>query len=120
MPNVSGKPSAGPGKITVQTVIFSKSKFKTKAEAKAWAKKHKFKATLEETDGSYRARQYNPEYFQKGSFRTIKIAPGVSVVVGRPKSITNKAAESTVNQLVQKSAEMLLSSVSYTLNELKK
>lgn len=84
MPAVSGKPKAGKGKTTIQTLIFPKSSF-TKAQAKKWAKDHGHKVSLEETGSSYRARQFNPNTFQSGSLRTIDLGSGVKAVIGKPK-----------------------------------
>jgi hypothetical protein len=71
----------------VQTLIFDKKHF-TLAEAKKWVKDHGFKIPnpgIDETDTSYRFRQIQPNRFKKGSFRTIKLATGVSAVIGRLK-----------------------------------
>jgi hypothetical protein len=103
MPKVPGKPKAGKGKTTVQSLILPKSKFKSKKAAKAWAKQHGYKTSgLEETSTSYRIRQFNPEHFQSGSFRTISLGDsGVKAVVGRPKKATTSKAAVTAEDLVK-------------------
>lgn len=99
MPDVSGKPKAGRGKTTIQTLIFSKERFKTAAAAKAWAKSHGYKSGAVDTTGaSFRLRQFNPGHFQAGSFRTISIADGVKAVIGRPKTSVKKGAGARVAQ----------------------
>lgn len=72
----------------IQTLIFSKDKFKTKQQVKDWLKKHDFHAIkeLDETSTSFRARQKNPGEFVPGSFRTITITDGVKAVIGKPKT----------------------------------
>lgn len=74
----------------IQTVILSKSRFKTLADAKKWIKDHNFKVSHkgkqpDETSTSFRFRQRDPGDFQRGSFRTITLDRGVSAVIGRPK-----------------------------------
>lgn len=70
----------------IQTLILSKEKFKTRADAKKWVVDHDFKSTkIDETSTSFRFRQKEPSDFIEGSFRTITITDGVSAVIGRPK-----------------------------------
>jgi len=86
MPNVKGKPPKT-NKTVTQTLIFSKSEFKSAAAAKKWAKDHGFKSSsVDETESSYRIRQFNSDRFKKGSFSTIKITDGVSAVIAKPKT----------------------------------
>ena len=75
---------------TVQTVICFKSRFKTLADAKKWVKEHKFKTTWKgrppvEKETSWHFRQRDPADFIKDSFRTIKLATGVSAIIGKLK-----------------------------------
>lgn len=82
----------------IQTVICSKTRFKTLAAAKKWVRDHDFKTSHEgkppdETSTSFRFRQRDPGDFQAGSFRTITLDKGVSAVIGRPKQKTKKAAD---------------------------
>lgn len=70
----------------VQTVILSKKKFKTLADAKKWVKEHDFHISkVDETNDSWRFRQFNPDRCKEGSFRTITLTSGVKAVVCRPK-----------------------------------
>jgi len=76
---------AAPKPTEVQTLIFDKEKF-SKAEAKAWAKDHDFKADkVDETGDSYRLRQADPGEFEDDSFRTVELTSGVKAVVGKRK-----------------------------------
>lgn len=71
---------------TVQTLIFSKSKFSTRDSAKSWAKSHGFTAnTIRETNSSWRIRQRPDGDFIQTSFRTISLTSGVSAVIGKLK-----------------------------------
>jgi HK97 family phage prohead protease len=67
----------------VQTLIFSKEKF-GENEATKWATDHNFVVEkLDETDSSYRVRQFDPEKCAEGSERTIQLEEGVKAVVCR-------------------------------------
>lgn len=71
---------------TVQTLIMSKERFSTKAEAQTWARDHGFKAEdVRETTRSWRLRQRNPGEFTQTSFRVISMTRGVQAVIGRLK-----------------------------------
>lgn len=72
-----------------QSLIFSKDNF-SKAEAIAWAKKHDFKAIVDEKPNSYRMRQVSPSKFRAGSFRTIPFTTGVEAVIGCPAGVSGK------------------------------
>lgn len=73
-------------KSEVQTLIFSKTRFKAAGDAKVWAKENGFKSNkVDETDESFRLRQKEPGSFQDDSFRTITLTDGVKAVIGRPK-----------------------------------
>lgn len=70
----------------VQSVICSKSVFKSVAEARSWVSKHGFKSSgVDETEESYRFRQFAPSQCTSGSFRTITLTKGVSAVICTPK-----------------------------------
>lgn len=72
---------------TIQTLIFAKSKFENKDDAKKWAKEHKFKnGDVDETEDSFRLRQIDPDQFDPKSFRTIDIDKGIKAVIGKKKS----------------------------------
>lgn len=69
----------------VQSLIFAKASFKTAAAAKAWAKTHDFHSgKVDETEGSFRLRQRDPEEFEDKMW-TIRLTKGVKAVIGRPK-----------------------------------
>ena len=71
---------------TVQTVILSKTRFRTAAEARRWARAHDFRTDkIDETENSFRFRQRNPGDFKPRSFRTKEIDRGVSIVTGHLK-----------------------------------
>jgi len=73
-------------KTEVQTLILSKKVFKTKEEAVKWVKDHDFKAgKIDETDETFRFRQFMPDKCKGGSFRTIRITRGVKAVICRLK-----------------------------------
>jgi len=72
--------------MTMQTLIFSKEKFKTADEATAWAKAHDFHHDkVDETENSFRCRQRDPGDFAEESMRTVSIAEGVQAVMGHLK-----------------------------------
>lgn len=74
-----------PSGMKAQTLVFPKSRF-TKAQAKAWAKKHGFRSSKVDAKGpSYRLRQAAPSSYRKGMFRTISMGPDVKAVVACPK-----------------------------------
>ena len=69
----------------VQSLIFDKTKFDAK-RARKWARVHGFHATkADETEGSIRLRQVDPERFKDGSIKTITLTKGVKATVGHPK-----------------------------------
>lgn len=68
-----------------QTVILSKDLF-NKREAGNWIREHDFRISkIDETTNSWRFRQQPPGWFEKGSFRTIRLRPGVTAVIGCPR-----------------------------------
>lgn len=77
-------------KTKIQTLILSKEKFKTLDAAKKWVTDHDFHVSkVDETDESWRFRQFEPTECQDESFRTIKIDDGVTAVICRPKEGKN-------------------------------
>lgn len=68
----------------VQSVIMDKEKF-TKREAIRWAKKHKLKSEADEGVTVWRFRQHEPSEFQKGTFKSKKIKPGINLLLAKPK-----------------------------------
>lgn len=80
--DAASKPRGG---TKVQSLVFDKKTF-TRARAVKWAKTHDFKSgDVDETETSYRLRQRDPRRFVAGSFRTVKLASGVSAVIGKLK-----------------------------------
>lgn len=59
--------------FVIQSLIFPKDKWKSKADAQKWAKDHGYKTEVDETETSYRMRQREPDDFSK--LRTICINP---------------------------------------------
>lgn len=79
----------------VQTLIFSKEKFKTAEEVLRWAGEHGFDHDkVDETGESFRLRQREPGDFTDGSFRTIELTKGVAAVIGRLKEAAGSFQES--------------------------
>lgn len=84
-------PSRSPSKGArfVQSLIFDRKVF-TSAKAKAWALRHRFKASkIHATAQSYRIRQVSPLSlrFLKGSkIRTITLTKGVKAVIAVPRA----------------------------------
>lgn len=78
----------------VQSLIFSKDVFKDAASAKSWAKGHDFRSDkVDETENSFRLRQFDPSKCDKETFGTISITKGVQGTVCVPKSSENKEVE---------------------------
>jgi HK97 family phage portal protein len=75
-----------PAKSRIQTVILSKDQFPTAAEAKAWLSAHEFKSALDETEGSFRARQFSPSRCQPDSYATITLTTGVKAAICTPQT----------------------------------
>ncbi|MHA2069280.1 MAG: hypothetical protein ACXABY_33385 [Candidatus Thorarchaeota archaeon] len=79
-----------PSGWVIQSLILSKTKFKTKKEATAWITSHNFKTShkgkgADETSTSWRFRQRDPSDFTQ--FRTIALTDGVSAVYGKLKVV---------------------------------
>lgn len=75
---------------SIQTLILSKLRFPTMADAIAWVQEHKFMAQLDgkkpqETEDGFRFIQQDPNDFE-GEFRTVEITDGVQAVIATPKS----------------------------------
>jgi hypothetical protein len=86
-PTADRKPTAEAGTAVVQSLVFSKDSFSAD-EAKAWIGDHDGYGDygMDETDDSYRFRQYDPQYFSK--FRTGDLTDGVKAVYGIVKGET--------------------------------
>ena len=69
----------------IQTLVFDRDMFTT-SQAASWARRHGFQApTADVKLNTIRIRQENPEKFQAGSLRTIRLRAGVQAVIGCPK-----------------------------------
>lgn len=76
----------------VQTIMFSRKHFDGNT-ARAWLRKHNFKAPkMDKTVNYLRYRQQEPEIFYQKSFRTITFSKdkGIKAVVGIPKGIPKR------------------------------
>lgn len=68
----------------IQTLILSQQMFNER-QAAGWAKRHGFRVIkVDVTANNYRFRQHPPSNFRAGSFRTIRLRPGVEAVIGCP------------------------------------
>ena len=80
-PNVN---SVCPVGTQVQTVILSQQFF-SQREAESWIRRHGFRLSkIDESRNFWRFRQQPPTRFEEGSFRTIRLRPGVEAVIGCP------------------------------------
>lgn len=91
-PHIGRAPDVAPGKMAVQSLIFDREKF-TPAEARAWIKDHPEFGDydIDETQTSYRFRQYDPEHFS--AFRTREFGPGLVAVLGVVKTAEGTAED---------------------------
>lgn len=68
----------------VQSVILSQQFFSLR-EAEDWILSHDFRVSkIDESRNFWRFRQQPPTWFKKGTFRTIRLRPGVEAIVGCP------------------------------------
>ena len=78
-----------PAGFKIQTLILSKDKFETLEEAKKWIIDNGFKVgkdtkpDIDETENSWRFRQFDPAKCQDETVRTINITSGVTAVICR-------------------------------------
>lgn len=102
-PETGRKPTGEPGTWTIQSLIFSKDVF-NEAQAKAWVSgSDKFgNYGIEETDTSYRFRQYDPEWFDQ--YRTISLEDGLAAAYGRIAAEKQDAetAKAALDESIQK------------------
>lgn len=78
----------------VQTVICSKERFESAEEARTWCREHDFRVDkVDETEDSYRFRQFDPSRCQEDTFRTITLTEGVKAVICRPVKETDSKAD---------------------------
>lgn len=67
----------------VQSIVMSKSRFKTAAQARAWIREKTDgmkTSKVDETEGSFRFRQFDPDAC-KGRFRSQNVTAGVTFVL---------------------------------------
>lgn len=70
----------------VQSLVLSKTRFKTVAEARAWVKENGgITDKVDEKPNTFRFRQFNPSLCKDGTFRNKKITEGVIAVICVPK-----------------------------------
>lgn len=82
----------------IQSLVFSKDKFKDAAAAKKWAEEHGFHfGKVDETGSSFRLRQEEPGKFDL--MRSKELAPGVTGVIGIQKD------EAEIPQIVRDNAK---------------
>jgi hypothetical protein len=66
----------------------SKEKFRTRGAASKWVREHDFRTDkVDETENSFRYRQFAPTQCRERSFRNIRLDEGVSAVICRPKDV---------------------------------
>ena len=82
-PATGRKPSAAAGASVIQSVLFDRSMFSLE-QARAWIKSHDGVGDygVEETEGNYRFRQYDPAHFVADRFRTADLTDGVKAIFG--------------------------------------
>lgn len=96
------KPDGEAGDWVIQSLIFSKDSF-TLEEAKAWVTDNDQFGNygVDETDTSYRFRQYDPDAFSE--FRTASLADGISAVYGQiGEAMSAEDAEKAISDAVAK------------------
>ncbi len=90
----------------VQTLILDKKTFETLKEATKWVRDHDFKAEkVDETENSWRFRQFAPGLCQENSFRTIDITDGVNAVICRPEKSGGKSGNDTPVEVGKRSSK---------------
>lgn len=82
---------------TIQSYIFDRERFDTRSDARQWLRDNDIAAPkgFDDTEESFRARQFAPGQCKEGSFRTIDITNGVKAVICRRKDSTAKGTEVT-------------------------
>ncbi len=72
--------------LKAQTYILSKERFKTQGAANKWMDENDVpRPKVDETEGSFRYRQFPPDRCQEGTARTTRITDGVQIVGCRLK-----------------------------------
>ena len=83
-PGPARRQAGCPGGTQVQSVILSQQFFSLR-EAEDWILSHGFRVSkIDESRNFWRFRQQPPTWFKKGTFRTIRLRPGVEAIVGCP------------------------------------
>lgn len=91
-PDVERTPPGENGSWAIQSLIFSKDEF-TLAEAKKWISEHKDFGDygVDETETSFRFRQYDTQHFSE--YRTITVGKGISAAYGKIDKGTERTKE---------------------------
>jgi hypothetical protein len=88
-------PLAGVGLLekstTLQSVVIDKAKF-SESEASAMGKRNHWGSDRQDSNDSYRLRQFDPSECVEGSYRTITLKEGVSGVICKRKGSTKTEA----------------------------
>jgi hypothetical protein len=103
-PETGRKPSGDVGAWAIQSLVFDKDTF-TLDQAKAWVTEHSDNFGYyghDETDTSYRFRQYDPEYFDE--FRTTVLTDGIAAVYGKiaGAATDQESAKAAIEDSIQK------------------
>lgn len=85
--------------LKAQTYILSKERFETQGEANKWMDDNDVpRPKIDETETSFRYRQFSPDRCQAGSQRTTRITNGVQIVGCRLKPEFREQAEKLTNE----------------------
>lgn len=98
----SREPTGEAGDWVVQSLVFSKDSF-TEDEAKAWITDNDGFGNygIDETDTSYRFRQYDPDAFSE--FRTTNLTDGIAAVYGQiGEAVSAEDAEKAIQDSLAK------------------
>ena len=73
--------------MNIQSILFRKETYHTRATAERWLRKHKYRAFFNpdpnpESKNWYRFRQKEPTAFKKDSFRIFKYNDSIHFVIG--------------------------------------
>lgn len=98
-PEVGRQPSAAAGTAVVQSLVFDRDVFSLE-EARAWIASHDGFGDygVDETENTYRFRQYDPQWFS--TFRTGELREGLVAIYGIVKEAETAAADGSVAKAV--------------------